>query len=348
MGKNKSNFRPDMFPDFDKISKIQEIEISNPRLLKEFISVNIQGISCHEALPFSVYFPFTQPDESINFVKIVSAGNPFPFRWKTIFKGNNIEHVYVHVNEFDLYARYINAKLSKALANPHLSRDKKHEILYRNASHVMQRILSDPRSGRNIQMGIDLMETFSQYVAKNEITASMLVKLFSKHYELFSHSLQVALLTAVFCRFLKKELSFIFTASLGALLHDVGKIEIPSRILLKRGELSDEELSIIKRHPELGAKILESHEVLEKQSIEVVLQHHEAADGSGYPFGLTIDEISPMAQIIHIVDCYDAMTTNKVYKMAMTPFDALKTMIVEMKNSFNKRLLKNFIVFLGY
>jgi len=103
----------------------------------------------------------------------------------------------------------------------------------------MQRILSDPKSGKNIQIGVDLMETFSRYVVKNEITASMLVKLFSKHYELFSHSLQVALLTAVFCRFLKKDANFILLSSLGALFHDIGKIEISPEILLKRGEPSD-------------------------------------------------------------------------------------------------------------
>jgi len=93
---------------------------------------------------------------------------------------------------------------------------------------------------------------------------------------------------------------------------------------------------------------LESNKILEQQSIEVVIQHHEAADGSGYPFGLTIDEISPMAQIVHIVDCYDAMTTERAYKMALSPFEALKTMTVEMKHSFNKKLLEKFIVFLGY
>jgi len=345
---NRFNLRRDVIPDPDKITRIQEVDIADPRLLKEFIPVSIQDISCQELLPFSVYFPFMQPNESPKFVKIVSVGNLFSSRWKTLFKENNIEHVYVHVNEFDLYARYINTNLSKALVNPYLSRDKKNEILYRNASYVMQRVLNDPRSGKNIQMGIDFMETFSQYVVKNEITASMLVKLFSKHYELFSHSIQVAFLTAVFCRFLNKDTNFILLSSLGALFHDVGKVEMPPEILLKRGELSDEEWSVIKCHPELGVKILESNKILEQQSIEVVLQHHEKADGSGYPYGLTIDEISPMAQVVHIVDCYDAMTTERVYKMAMSPFEALKTMTIEMKQSFNKKLLEKFIVFLGY
>jgi HD-GYP domain-containing protein (c-di-GMP phosphodiesterase class II) len=118
--------------------------------------------------------------------------------------------------------------------------------------------------------------------------------------------------------------------------------------LLKKAPLSDEEFAIIKRHPELGVKVMESHGILEKQSLDVVLQHHESADGSGYPSGLTIDDVSPMAQIVHIIDCYDALTTTRAYKLAVNPFEALKIMIVEMRNSFNKSLLENFIIFLGY
>jgi len=115
---NRFNLRRDVIPDPDKITRIQEVDIADPRLLKEFIPVSIQDISCQELLPFSVYFPFMQPNESPKFVKIVSVGNLFSSRWKTLFKENNIEHVYVHVNEFDLYARYINTNLSKTLANP--------------------------------------------------------------------------------------------------------------------------------------------------------------------------------------------------------------------------------------
>jgi HD-GYP domain-containing protein (c-di-GMP phosphodiesterase class II) len=143
------------------------------------------------------------------------------------FQRKYIEHAYVHVNEFELYARYINEKLSKVLSNPYLSKDKKHKILYRTASYIMQRILNDPRSGKNIQMGLDFMEMFSQYVVKSEVTASMLARIFSKNYELFSHSLQVALLTAVFCRFLKKDVNFILLCGLGALFHDSGRLKYP-------------------------------------------------------------------------------------------------------------------------
>lgn len=350
MGKFGSRYEP--IEDPNKITTIKHIDIGDIPSSREFIPIEIQDISSQDLLAFSIYFPFATSKEPLSFKKIAQSGSFLNSKWKVLFRENNIEHAYVHVNEFDKYISYINKRLTKTLNNPYLTKEKKQEIIYRNASYVMQRILDDPRSGKNIQMGIDLMNIFSSYLAKNELTASMIARLFSKNYELFSHSIQVALLTSVFCKFLNKDSHYIFLCGLGALLHDIGKVDIPQEILLKNERLSEKELAVIKQHPELGAKILQQHNrhdtVIDQKVIEVVLQHHERADGSGYPKGLTLEEISPMAQIVHIIDCYDTLTTNKAHKAAVSPFEALKIMITEMKETFNQTLMKLFIMFLGY
>lgn len=340
--------KDDLFHEPHKIIDIRKLDLDDTTLRQEFIPIEIQDVSAQDLLPFSIYFPFLTSNNALNFKKIAEAGSFLNSRWKTILRENNIEHAYVHVNEFEHYASYINNRLIKALDNPYLPVTKKNEIIYRNATYVMNRILNDPRSGRNILMGIDLVDTISSYIVKNEITASMLARLFSKNYELFSHSIQVALLTMVFCRFLKREVGSIFKCGLGALLHDVGKVDIPKEILLRNGALSDEEFALIKQHPELGVRILKQHNTIDEEIMEIVLQHHENPDGSGYPLGLKIDDISPHAQIVHIVDCYDALTTNRVYRPALSPFDALKTMITEMKRAFNLKLIELFVIFLGY
>lgn len=327
---------------------IRKLELEDPALKQEFIPIEIQDISTQDLLPFSIYFPFLTNKEPLTLKKIATAGSFLNSRWKTLFRENSIEHAYVHVNEFDHYVSYINNRFKKALANVYLSAEKKNEIIYRNASYVMNRILSDPRSGRNIHMGIDMVNMLSSYIVKNEITASMLAKLFSKNYELFSHSLQVALLTMVFCRFLKSDANSIFYGGLGALLHDIGKVDLPREILLKKAKLTEDDFALMKQHPELGVKILRQHSSIGEEVLEIVYQHHENADGGGYPCGLTIGEISPLAQIVRIVDCYDALTTNRVYKNALSPFEALKEMVMEMKHAFNLKLLELFVIFLGY
>ncbi len=343
-----ATMRKETLPDPAKITRVEQIELTDPSLVKNFVPVEIQDISPHDILPFSLYFPFSAAPNTVTFSQIAVAGSFLHARWKTLFRENNINYVYVHTSEFDHYITYLNKRLTKAIHNPYLTYDQKNELLYRNASYVMNRILEDPRSGKNIQMGIDFIEIFSKYITTNDITASMISKLFSKDYRLFSHSIQVTFLTATFCRFLKKSTSFIVLCGNGALFHDVGKVDIPYEILMKNGRLSPEEMALMEKHPSLGLAILSQTGKIEQEILDIVYQHHEAADGSGYPEGITLEEIVPMAQIVHIIDCYDAMTTNRSYRLATSPFETLKTMCLEMRASFNTKLLEQFIQFLGY
>lgn len=106
----------------------------------------------------------------------------------------------------------------------------------------------------------------------------------------------------------------------GALLHDIGKVAVPDRILLKRGPLTDEEWLIMRKHPETGYSILNNIANLQESS-QLVLAHHEHFDGSGYPFGLKGEALPVGARIFTIVDTLDAMTSDRPYRSAL-PFDA--------------------------
>jgi len=105
----------------------------------------------------------------------------------------------------------------------------------------------------------------------------------------------------------------------GALLHDIGKIGVPDHILLKPGKLTDEEWNIMRKHAELGHGMLIKIEFLE-ESADIVFMHHEHFDGSGYPGGLSGEEIPLGARIFSIVDAMDAMTSKRVYRKEI-PFD---------------------------
>jgi len=104
----------------------------------------------------------------------------------------------------------------------------------------------------------------------------------------------------------------------GALLHDVGKIGIPDRVLQKPGALSNEEFELIRRHPSIGRRIIERVEGLAPY-LGIVELHHENQDGSGYPFRLSGSEIPLDARIVHVADAYDAMTSDRPYRKGMTP-----------------------------
>lgn len=103
----------------------------------------------------------------------------------------------------------------------------------------------------------------------------------------------------------------------GAILHDVGKIGIPDSILLKPGKLNAEEWEQMKRHPELGFRMLQHIEFL-RPALDIVLSHQERYDGTGYPSGLSGKEIPLGARIFAVVDTFDAMTSNRPYRAALS------------------------------
>ncbi len=109
----------------------------------------------------------------------------------------------------------------------------------------------------------------------------------------------------------------------GAILHDIGKIVIPEHILNKPAPLTDDEMAIMRSHPEQGAEMLKQVEHLHP-AIPYVLYHHERWDGSGYPFGLRGEEIPAEGRLLAIVDVYDAMTTDRPYRKALPKSTAME------------------------
>ena len=103
---------------------------------------------------------------------------------------------------------------------------------------------------------------------------------------------------------------------IGGLFHDIGKIGIPDRILLKEAKLTDEEYAEIKKHPTIGAHILEDAEAF-KDMVPIVKYHHERFDGRGYPEGLKGKEIPLFARIVAVADTFDAMTSRRSYRQAL-------------------------------
>jgi len=135
------------------------------------------------------------------------------------------------------------------------------------------------------------------------------------------HSSSVAGYAAVIARELGWSGSELALLRMAAMLHDVGKVSVPDRILQKPGPLTAEEYEEIKRHPVAGAEIVQRVEGLEP-IVPWVRHSHEHFDGSGYPDGLSGETIPPASRILLVADAYDAMTSHRAYRRAMSPEDA--------------------------
>ena len=131
---------------------------------------------------------------------------------------------------------------------------------------------------------------------------------------------------------------------MAAPMHDVGKIGIPDAILRKPGRLTREEIAVMQGHTRMGAQMLANSESPVLQMAEkIALCHHERWDGEGYPSGLAGEDIPECARVVSLVDVYDALTHDRVYRPAMTEEEALCLMLEGEATQFEPRLLEHFI-----
>ena len=159
-----------------------------------------------------------------------------------------------------------------------------------------------------------------------------------------SHSLNCSIYSALLARCCGFSIPQIKVITCGALLHDIGKIEIDKKILNKPGRLIDEEFASMKQHAVLGFNLL-TKKRLEVSSLvaHMAWQHHEKIDGSGYPRGLKGEEILGYARLLSITDVYDAITAHRPYREAMRPEDAYHIIQSGLGTSFDENFGQIFL-----
>ncbi len=136
-------------------------------------------------------------------------------------------------------------------------------------------------------------------------------------------------------------------AGIGGLMHDVGKMKVPEKVLNKPGKLTDEEFALIRQHPEAGHAILVESKAVGAIPLDITLHHHERIDGSGYPHRMPGDKIPTLVRMAAIVDVYDAITSDRCYHKGMPPTDALRKMFEWSKFHFDEALVHSFMRCIG-
>ena len=158
-----------------------------------------------------------------------------------------------------------------------------------------------------------------------------------KDREALGHNRRVAQLCVRIGRQLAMTTAELRVLSRAGLLHDIGKLAIPDQILDKHSALDAAEWALMRSHPELGLSILGQGR--SRREMLAVLYHHERLDGSGYPYGLAAESIPIEARIVAAADTYDALTSDRPYRKAVTPLEARKVLIEEAGRRLDPRVV---------
>jgi putative nucleotidyltransferase with HDIG domain len=219
----------------------------------------------------------------------------------------------------------------------------------RETRSLVYNIMEDARLGRALDTATakNLVHGVVRSVLRNPDALVCLTQLKNKDEYTAMHSVRVCVLALAFGRHLGLSEQDLNILGLGALLHDVGKMKVPTEILNKPGGLTPDEFTLMKRHVPFGVQILEQNSGIPEGAIEVVKGHHERFDGSGYALGLKGDQIGLFGQVGAIVDCYDAITSDRAYHKGMSPHDALRKLYEWRRKDFHDRLVEQFIQCMG-
>lgn len=228
-------------------------------------------------------------------------------------------------------------------------RELKIRRLYQEARELQGKFIRQLKAGEPID--ITPLATVAEEMVDTMFTHGdamlCLARIRAKDAYLMEHSMNVAILLANFGRYLALERSVLKELTLGGLLHDVGKIMTPDEVLNKPGKLTDEEFTVMRQHVVHSHDILSSTPGITATMLEVAANHHERLDGTGYPRHLKGDQLSLYTRMSGIVDVYDAVTADRVYKQGMQPTQAFRILLKGADHHFDRLLVTKFIKCMG-
>lgn len=304
-----------------------------------------------ERLNFDVYL-FVKEDKKGegNFLPYVQAGEVLKSEWIELLQGAGIERLYLHPQDLEKVVAYLNNHLQTYSSREEPPPEQMY--LFREHLHFSLHLaFSSPKMGPHINLAKDMVGNVINFLEKDLAPWKLISEILYKDYNLYSHSVNVSLLSMAMVVFLRKSKGDGLILGLAGLFHDLGLTRIDKEIDYNKEGLSQEDWEILKDHPAVGYKLLQSYAAMPEEACRLVLEHHENADGSGYPRGLPLAQQHPWTRLMRLVDAYDSITSHRPSGPGHKPFAALK-LLQEQRGPkgpvFEAETLKYFIRFLAF
>ncbi len=315
----------------DNATKVQRYFFNKER----FHQIDKNLLSSFQEVNFSIFIK-----KDFDFQPILNATEQLPQKISSgMFDIDG--DVFIQASDIKLYTKYL-----ESLHKTDLPDKSKSLLIKENAKIAIRDIFAEPEKEDNIKKASSAVEKISDSIIDEKNVLYDLISKINHDYYLYTHSVNVAVLSIGLGMSIGLSSSDIFFLGTGAILHDIGKSSLPPYILHKPQRLTPGEFKIMKNHVFEGLRILSRHECFPKESISAIAQHHEKLSGEGYPLGLKASDITLYGKITAIADCYDALTTQNPYKYSYSPFSALNILVKETEH-YERELLEIFIKMLG-
>ncbi|MBS0304488.1 MAG: HD-GYP domain-containing protein [Proteobacteria bacterium] len=225
---------------------------------------------------------------------------------------------------------------------------KEAAAICRRGRDAVASMFAEARMGRTIDAEgcLPLVEDISRSVARNAGALVSLARLKTRDDYTYMHSVAVCALMVALARQLGHDEQACRAAGMAGLLHDMGKALVPVEVLQKPGRLTDDEMALMRTHPERGHELLAASRAVPETTLDVVLHHHERVDGNGYPHGLDGEHTTLLSRMGAVCDVYDAVTSNRPYKAGWDPAESIARM-ASWQGHFDKAVFAAFVHSLG-
>lgn len=256
------------------------------------------------------------------------------------------ELVKIFKSKFDEFAQVrpkIEVKISRREELP------KARQLNLKAKHLVKKFSESLSRGQVVSINeiTDLSGNVIDSVSRNKDAMLSLMAIRRMDEYTFTHSVNVMIMMIAMGKQLELDEKQLMNMATGALLHDIGKLRLPQELINKKGTLTAEEMEQVRRHVEYGQEMIQSMANISIETTQVVTEHHERFDGSGYPKGLQGDEISLGGQMSSIIDVYDAITTERIYADGLDMVTGLRKIYEWSHFLFKDDLVESFIKTMG-
>ncbi len=291
---------------------------------------------------FEIYYKVEGEDDD-RFLKFTDYSPDNHNRIVKLMDSDDCQKFYIHENDLIRYYKEFILNTLKDKLN-----QKKHALenikqIYTVCRNILKEYFINIASTRILRNLGDLIPVLESELRGANINFTALYGILEKDSCVYTHSANVGFLSAFLGIKVNMNPDSVKELSLGGMLYDVGKKEIPYGIMTKTSELSPQEFKVVRKHPAAGKKILNDMKCYSKNILAMAVEHHEKFDGTGYPFGISGEKITPFAKIGSIMDVFCSLTSNREHRESFTPLQALSMMKKEMNGQFDPKFLEAFI-----